>query len=142
MDRLLKKGDVFTVRRLLPGLCWVHEHEFVDEKLVATKGLVTIDYNTEVHWTEHQKKAGGWEREVERVLDIDASAFASDRWKVESTRLTGGGTGMGPHDVYPDGHYVEAKSLNHKGVRLVFYQTGAFIPEILPPDIDLVKGKR
>ena len=46
--------------------------------------------------------------------------------------MSGGGTGMGPHDIYPDGWYIEARRLNNdgtddgKGEIVEFYQTGCF----------------
>lgn len=51
---------------------------------------------------------------------------------VVKTQMTGGGTGHGPHDVYPDGHEVTIRQLkkdgtyDDKGQEYRFYQSGAF----------------
>ncbi len=50
---------------------------------------------------------------------------------VTSTKYDGGGTGHGPHDVYPDGWHVTAKKLkqgkyDQKGKKITFYQSGCF----------------
>jgi len=37
------------------------------------------------------------------------------RWVVEYANWEGGGTGMGPHDIYPDGLHIEARKLNKAG---------------------------
>lgn len=47
----------------------------------------------------------------------------------------GGGTGMGPFDVYPDGHHVHCERTSD-GVKVDFYQTGAFTAMI--PEIEVV----
>lgn len=55
----------------------------------------------------------------------DTSNLAG-RYIVTSTSMTGGGTGMGPHDVYPDGHLVKCQMANQPLMKLSFYQTGSF----------------
>lgn len=50
---------------------------------------------------------------------------------VINTSFQGGGTGMGSHDVYPNGHFVRAKRLINgeitpKSDEITFYQSGAF----------------
>lgn len=51
---------------------------------------------------------------------------------VVKTQMTGGGTGHGPHDVYPDGHEVTIRQLkkdgtyDDEGQAYRFYQSGAF----------------
>jgi hypothetical protein len=52
-------------------------------------------------------------------------AKLAGRYLVYRTAMEGGGTGMGPHDVYPDGHHVYCRRLDD-GVEVDFYQTGAF----------------
>lgn len=60
---------------------------------------------------------------------------------VLATALEGGGTGHGPHDVYPDGHNVYCQKLNSDGsfdsdgLKISFYQSGCFafmIEDIAP----------
>lgn len=57
---------------------------------------------------------------------------------VYDTALTGGGTGHGPHDVYPDGHRVFCVQIG-TGTKVDFYQTGHFTAMIrdLQPDTAL-----
>ncbi len=64
--------------------------------------------------------------------------FLLGEYIVTATNSKGGGTGHGPNDVYPDGHYVECvKSvgkLDHP-IKVSFYQSGSFtamIPDIKP----------
>jgi len=55
---------------------------------------------------------------------------------VEKTAFEGGGTGHGPHDIYPDGWHVTARQLNSDGTynsgnkTIEFYQSGCFIDTI------------
>ena len=57
------------------------------------------------------------------------------------THFDGGGTGMGPHDVYPDGHRVVAMKLtaegkfNEKARQIEFYQSGCFTDMYKPADL-------
>lgn len=54
------------------------------------------------------------------------------RYLVIETKMDGGGTAHGPHDVYPDGHHVycqKIEEINYKRaltVRVDFYQSGCF----------------
>lgn len=64
----------------------------------------------------------------------DTSALAGE-YIVVSTANTGGGTGHGPGDIYPDGHYVKCVHRNYPLLKVSFYQTGSFtamITEIKP----------
>lgn len=75
--------------------------------------------------------------------------FRSDKlpkgdYVVEETAMTGGGTGHGPYDIYPDGHRVTARRLNRDGTynsrnrQVEFYQTGSFSGMIEPKHIERV----
>lgn len=54
------------------------------------------------------------------------------KFLVVDTAMTGGGTGHGRHDVYPDGHRVTAVELDKNnqvkqgGLQVEFYQSGSF----------------
>lgn len=91
-------------------------------------------------WTEHGQD--GWKRSREQVVDLtpeDAGSLGAREFVVVETILTGGGTGHGPHDVYPDGHHVVAQEVG--GERLVrFYQSGCFVGMRPPEDIELIRG--
>jgi hypothetical protein len=72
---------------------------------------------------------------------FDTSEYIGD-YVVVSTALTGGGTGHGPHDVYPDGWYVTAKKLkgekyDSKGKEISFYQSGCF--SVTNKDVHVVR---
>ena len=63
-------------------------------------------------------------------------------YAVLRTEMTGGGTGHGPHDVYPDGHEVTAVRLSpsHRplkavGRKIKFYQSGCFHGVVDPDHI-------
>ena len=57
------------------------------------------------------------------------------KYIVYKTTLSGGGDGMGPHDVYPDGHHVFCVKEDDKNVKVDFYQTGSFTAMIASKDI-------
>ncbi len=67
---------------------------------------------------------------------VDYSAFDESRkealYVVEHAEISGGGTGHGPHDVFPDGWLVQARKLNPdttynpKEELIEFYQSGCF----------------
>jgi hypothetical protein len=61
-------------------------------------------------------------------------AYLAGLYIVTHVASDGGGTGMGPHDVYPDGHHVHCERTSDR-LKVDFYQTGCFtamIPEIEP----------
>ncbi len=66
---------------------------------------------------------------------FDTSIFVGE-YVVINTAHGGGGTGHGPHDVYPDGHGVTAKKLKQdgswddNGLEIFFYQSGCFTCQI------------
>lgn len=77
------------------------------------------------------------------------TGFLVGRYVVVNASLQGGGTGMGPGDVYPDGWHITAQRLMATKItstgrsmspehplRVSFYQTGCFTAMI--PDITAV----
>lgn len=52
-------------------------------------------------------------------------SYLAGEYVVVKTIVHGGGTGHGPHDVYPDGHHVYCESVAG-GRKIDFYQTGCF----------------
>lgn len=69
---------------------------------------------------------------------------SGNEWLVIETKMTGGGTGHGPHDVFPDGHEVTIQMLNYgnkpdTSLTLKFYQNGCFINMIPPENIKWIK---
>ena len=68
--------------------------------------------------------------------------FLGGKWIVVKTAMTGGGTGHGPHDVYPSGHEVTCervveRSYDYK-MRISFYQTGCFTAMIREGEVEVV----
>lgn len=69
-------------------------------------------------------------------------------YAVLSTTMTGGGTGHGPYDIFPDGHEVTAvllpsissKPTKPSGGKIRFYQSGCFNQMVDPSHI-VLKGK-
>ena len=66
------------------------------------------------------------------------SKLGKGEWVVVSTCLTGGGTGHGPHDVYPDGHQLTLRLLKPDSDQIVwsrkaqqFYQSGCFVDAVM-----------
>ena len=62
----------------------------------------------------------------EVVIDAVNFSYFAGRYVVYKTVFHGGGTGMGPHDVYPDGHHVYCEKLDDRSVKADFYQSGCF----------------
>ena len=61
----------------------------------------------------------------------DKFVFEAGEFVVTRTKYGGGGTGMGDHDVYPDGHEVFCKRLKDgefdvDGDEISFYEDGCF----------------
>ena len=72
----------------------------------------------------------------EKVL---TKAIAGE-YDVLYTKMTGGGTGHGPGDVYPDGWEVTAVKAHapYQGFQIRFFQSGCFTCMIKPEQIELV----
>lgn len=65
-----------------------------------------------------------------KKTEFDSSIYIGEYIVVE-TAMTGGGTGHGPGDVYPDGWHITAKKLKNgkfdkDGLKISFYQSGCF----------------
>lgn len=77
-----------------------------------------------------------------KVNDVFNVPNSAKTFLVLKTQMTGGGTGHGPHDVYPDGHHVTAVEFDTDtfkvGSKKTFYQSGCFTGMIYPEDVNLV----
>ena len=94
--------------------------------------------STTVIWTEERD---GWTKKHEDKIDLtvdDVDSIGTKHFTVIHTDMTGGGTGHGPHDVYPDGHQVIAE--DGAGRRVLFFQSGCFVGMVTPDDIEWVSG--
>jgi len=77
---------------------------------------------------------------------IKHKKLGKGEWVVISTTMTGGGTGHGPHDIYPDGHQITCRKLKPNSNEIdwtvkekKFYQSGSFINEVMLKDPTLVR---
>lgn len=82
----------------------------------------------------YSNRRGSWELTNSNVQLVGNFEYLQGKYIVISTSSKGGGTGHGPHDVYPDGWNVVCQS--ECGAHEVsFYQSGCFtamITNILP----------
>lgn len=54
------------------------------------------------------------------------TAFLVGKYIVTRTVMDGGGTGHGPHDIFPDGWSVTAQMVGRLNQTIRFYQSGCF----------------
>lgn len=80
-----------------------------------------------------------------KTLEFETKSYIG-RYIVTDTSMSGGGTGHGLHDVYPDGWHVTCVMLNDDGTyceinrKVTFYQSGCFTAMITPDKIKAIKG--
>lgn len=111
----------------------VHPTEFLDGILsIVPQSLRTASSYEDV------VSQGGGKTPGARLSTRFKGDLASMRWRVEKVAQSGGGTGMGPHDVYPDGHHVVATC---GGITLTFYQSGCFNGMVSPAAVELLNGE-
>jgi hypothetical protein len=73
------------------------------------------------------------------TLDL---GYLKGLYVVEHAASKGGGTGHGPHDIYPDGWHIRARKLkadssyDPHGVEIDFYQSGSFT--VVNPTVPVV----
>ena len=73
-----------------------------------------------------------YETQKAQIGDIIKPYKKGGDYVVIEATMEGGGTGHGPHDIYPDGWHVEAQLLdkngnyNPDGKKIDFYQSGCF----------------
>lgn len=137
MKHPLRVGQVF---RCLKFESLVGEIAYEDNgKPYAKFTDLRFNHGYEAHcaWTERK---GDWERKHDLVIDLRPQrSYAGVSFIVLKVALRGGGTGHGPHDVYPDGHWVYAKEVD--GDTFVrFYQSGCFVGMVKPEDVELIGG--
>jgi len=61
----------------------------------------------------------------EVVLDKQFD-YLIGKYIVYKTTFDGGGTGHGPHDIYPNGHHVYCVKEDDRTIKIDFYQSGCF----------------
>ena len=84
----------------------------------------------------YANKRGVFDKTAHGEAMIDGElAYLAGRYVVYKTAHDGGGTGMGPHDVYPNGHHVFCEKLEDQSQKIDFYQSGSFtamLPDLKP----------
>lgn len=152
----LTTGDVITIKNgmkvytKIPEM-FVYSNRPTSEKLTSSDVIVGKTYSTKGDITDSIENVAkgvverfsweGFEITFEDALDFvksKAGEAKNKSFKIEEgdfivvdTSFEGGGTGHGPHDVYPDGHRVYCKKLKNgkydkNGVEVNFYQSGYF----------------
>lgn len=118
-QELLSRGDVFLLK---------------DGQRVYMKRLGFSDLEVVVGKpTAHQE----YQRDEDRkyLATVEHPIPPAGEYRVTRTSYGGGGTAMGPHDVFPDGHRVYAKPVNADDPLISFYQTGCFTAMIKNPKV-------
>lgn len=134
MNKNLEVGDVFNLTKGMKVYARIPQkfiYANITEKSKDANKLSKTDI-----------VIGDKRKTTKNVFD---SAKYIGEYVVINTAFTGGGTGMGRNDVYPDGHHVVAKKLNvkgeytDKGMEISFYQSGCFTAMIEPETIKVVR---
>jgi len=99
---MLKEGDVIELKAGMKVYADVPEHFVYSNR----RGVYTL--------THHDIVLGG---------QFD---YLCGTYIVYKTAYDGGGTGHGPHDVFPDGHHVFCVKADDDSVKVDFYQSGRF----------------
>ena len=115
MSNFLKEGDVIEINGGHTVYAKVPRHYIYDNR----KG----DFSLTTHSV---KLTGNFE-------------YLQGRYIVVKTEITGGGTGNGANDAYPDGHKVTCKGIDGE-FTVSFYQSGCFTAMI--KDISPITGLR
>ncbi len=147
-SRLPEVGDVIVSKKFIYG-----EKNFdLDDKRIRV-GRDAPKYIVREHLTDEEiveivlktkKMPKGEALWIGRDYGSVDLTRAKAEYVVIEAKMQGGGTGHGPHDVYPDGWYVVAKRLdkrrkwNPRGEEITFYMTGCFINLIPPEEVSIV----
>ena len=99
---MLQEGDVIELNDGMKVYAMVPEHFVYSNR----RGSLKL--------THHDVKIGG---------ELD---YLAGKYVVTKTIMDGGGTGRGPHDVYPNGHHVFCVNIDDENTKIDFYQSGFF----------------
>ena len=102
-DRPLEEGDVISLGK---------GHRVYAE---IPKHFVYANHRGDFEMTHHEVN-----------LSDDQFDYYRGDYVVVKAQYEGGGTGMGPHDIYPDGWHVFCVSVEKPERRVDFYQSGCF----------------
>lgn len=144
-DRLPSFGDVITSKRFRYG------HIGYDGKPPIQVGQNSPEHIVGVYLTDDEivaevKKTGRMPSKSKNIdFGVPDVSRNTAEFVVINNAMQGGGTGMGPHDVFPDGWHVVAKRLdkdgkwNPDGEEIAFYMTGCFTDMIPPEEVTIVR---
>ena len=153
----LKEGDVIEITSGMSVKATIPEKFIYSNRKLSnktTKECITVDhiYRTDgkdfnsiidnltkniIHEFEYEGYDVSYDEIKTLVLNKvkkptnDKFVFEAGEFVVTKTKFGGGGTGMGDHDIYPDGHEVFCKRLiygkyNELGDEISFYEDGCF----------------
>jgi hypothetical protein len=154
---MLEKGDVFKIEHGMRIIAVVPEKFFIGNRKFSNKKcshdifvgkLYVTNINVEPATNRiinsvmeafksegavvSLKDATQFVEDILPKVNNDSFCFQEGFFVVTETKMDGGGTGHGPHDIYPDGHHVFAQRLNEDGTynehgeKINFYQSGSF----------------
>ena len=137
-------GDVIMSSKFAYGY---YEHK--DKKLInidgKTKKHPVTSYVSEDERVTVAAKSG---KVPSKTRTVELGAHDPDRARakfvIETANMEGGGTGHGPHDVYPNGWHIKARRLNNDGTYnpngevIRFFMTGWFGCMVDPKDVRVV----
>ena len=126
---LLQVGDVFKSKSLIAA-----RHHFDTETMKVVKNKIDIKGTSRMSWFNRWKTEDGVSHMKEECVNIGGvdDSRGDAEFVVTATAYSGGGSGHGFNDTYPNGHEVTAKRLSQEGQydpdgeEVSFYQTGSF----------------
>ena len=105
--------------------------------VIELKEGMTIYASIPKHFV-YENKRGDWELCHTDVTLGKQFDYLCGKYIVIGTSYDGGGTAMGPHDIYPDGHHVFCVKADNRDIKVDFYQTGSFTAMITEDEIQPV----
>lgn len=126
----------------------------VTMKYLQEGDIIELDERHRVYHTRKVNFYGGKTGTCHTETSIKDFPELKGRYLVERVTLDGGGTGHGPHDVYPDGHHVYCTKLEYikdrnsgeliaprlTKTQVDFYQSGCF--SIILNDVKVIGSAR
>lgn len=125
---LLQRGDVFVLE--------VGQKVYMRTRGLSDCEVVCGEATSHQEYKRDKVVVGGKEYFSEPELrEVKHPVPKPGNYRVVRTEYSGGGTGHGPHDIFPDGHKVFAQPVGKDSPTISFYQTGCFTAMIENPKI-------